>query len=377
MKGLGYRAAFLVASACLVSAVACSTATLKRHGLEAVSWEQEVRRRGLDPATLTDPLAIGDELREAALAVVGSGSELEKLRRLHGFLFDEDGLRFEYRSIGTYSAADTYRLRRGNCASFTILFIAMARSVGLPLRAALPRVIPTVEKVGDLIVVSDHIVAIYERTGGADVFDFAPSNEKRLVGLRPIDDLWLGAIYLNNLGAEALLEGNLPSASTHLRHAVALAPDFAPAHGNLGAVLRRLGDLDGAFRAYRQSLGIDPQSETVLHNLASLYLSLGRLSEARTAIAAADRAGCAPYMLLLRGDFEMRDGKPRRALRLYRRAARGSPQLVDTHLAVGRAELARGRAGTARKSILRALDLEPDNAEAVAALARLDGAARE
>ena len=43
--------------------------------------------------------------------------------------------------------------------------------------------------------------------GGADVFDFAPSRENRLAGLRPIDDLWVSAIYFNNLGAEALLEG--------------------------------------------------------------------------------------------------------------------------------------------------------------------------
>jgi Flp pilus assembly protein TadD len=331
----------------------------------------------LDPATLTNPLATSDELRDAARGAVGSGTELEKLRRLHRFLFDEDGFPFEYRSVGTYSATDAYRLRRGNCASFTMLFIAMARSVGLPVRAALPKVAPTVEKVGDLIVVSDHIVAMYERAGGADVFDFAPSREDRLVGLRPIDDLWISAIYLNNLGAEALLDGKLQAASTHLDHAVTLVPDFAPAYANLGMVRRRLGDLDGAFEAYRQSLGIDPESETVLHNLASLYLSQGRVAEARTAAAAAGRDGRTPYTLLLRGDLEMRDGKIRRALRLYRHAARTNPELADTHLAVGRAEMARGRTAAARKSMERALALEPDNADALDALAKLGEVARE
>jgi len=366
----------VLSSALLASVSACSAATLKRHGSEVRTWEQEVRRRGLDPATLMNPLAISDELREAARAAVGSGTEFEKLRRLHRFLFDEEGFPFEYRSAGTYSAIEAYRLRRGNCASFTILFIAMARSVGLPVRAALPKVTPRVEKVGDLVVVSDHIVAMYKRPGGADVFDFAPSRESRLVGLRPIDDMWISAVYFNNLGAEALMDGDLQSASTHLQHAVTLVPDFASALGNLGLVRLRLGDVNGAFEAYRQSLEIDPESETVLHNLASLYLSLGRVAEARTAVAATGRHGRDPFTLLLHGDFEMRDGKIRRALRLYRRAARTNPELADTHLAVGRAEMARGRTAAARKAMVRALAVEPDNADALDALAKLGEVAR-
>jgi cytochrome c-type biogenesis protein CcmH/NrfG len=73
----------------------------------------------------------------------------------------------------------------------------------------------------------------------------------------------------------------------------------------------------------------------------------------------------------------MRDGKIRRALRLYRHAARTNPELADTHLAVGRAEMARGRTAAARKSMERALALEPDNADALDALAKLGEVARE
>jgi Flp pilus assembly protein TadD len=361
----------------LVVATGCVTSAMKRDGPEVDTWKQEVRRRGLDPAALKNPLAVSDELREAARVAAGSGTELEKLQRLQHFLFDEDGFAFEYRSVGTYSASDTYRLRRGNCASFTLLFVAMARSVDLPVRAALPKVTPTVEKVGDLIVVSDHIVAMYERPGGADVFDFAPSRENRLVGLRPIDDMRISAIYYNNLGAEALLDGDLQSASAHLELAVMLAPEFASAYGNLGMVRRASGDIDGAFAAYRRSLEIDPESETVLHNLATLYRLLGRAAEARTAIAAASRHGRMPYTLLLRGDLELQDGQIRRALRYYRRAMRENPELADAHLAVGRAEMRRGRSTAARKAMGRALTLDPDNADALDALAKLDEACED
>ena len=327
-------------------------------------WEREMRRRGVDPTEIANPLAVTDEMRETARKAFGPGSDLQKLRRLQQFLFDEEQFPFDYESRGTYTAGDAFRERRGNCVSFTMLFISLARAADLPVRAALPKVAPTVEKSGDLIVVSNHIVAIYERMGGANVFDFDLSREEPLVGLYPIDDLWVTAIYLNNLGAEALLEEQLEEATRHLEHAVALAPDFVLTYANLGVVRLRLGDLDGAFDAYRRSLEIDPGQPTVLNNLASLYMTLGRSAEARAALAAADRRGQTSYMLLIRGDFEMQDGNPRRARRHYRQAVGLDPDLPDVHLALARADRAMGRGKRAHREASRALELDPGNEEA-------------
>jgi Flp pilus assembly protein TadD len=297
---------------------------------------------------------------------------MQKLTQLQRFLFDEDQFPFDYESTGTYPAVDAFRLKRGNCVSFTILFLSLARAADLPVRAALPKIAPVVEMSGDLVVISQHLVAIYEGGGKAHVFDFDRSRRQPIVGLRPVDELWVAAIYLNNLGAEALQEGRLEEAERHLEHAVALAPDFVNSYSNLGVVRRRRGDLDGAFRAYRQSLELEPGQPAVLTNLASLYLLLGRTAEARAAMAAAKNRGQPAYMQLIRGDFELRDGNLRQARRRYKQAARRSPGLPDVHLALARADRALGRPKRARREAARALELDPENAEAQRMLEELE-----
>ena len=88
--------------------------------------------------------AVTDEMRKVAREAAGPGSDIQKLRRLHRFLLDEDAFPFDYSSSGTYPATEVFRSRRGNCVSFTILFLALARAANLPVRAALPKVAPTI-----------------------------------------------------------------------------------------------------------------------------------------------------------------------------------------------------------------------------------------
>ena len=77
---------------------------------------------------------------------------------------------------------------------------------------------------------------------------------------------------------------------------------------------------------------------------------------------AADLRGATPYMLVIRGDFELAEGRHREALRLYKQAARMSPQLPEPRLAIARAEIARGRPARARKALQRVLEIDPRNA---------------
>lgn len=68
-----------------------------------------------------------------ARAAAGEGTDRERLKSLQQFLFDEERFPFEYETRGTYGAQEAFRLRRGNCVSFTSLFIALGRSLGIPL----------------------------------------------------------------------------------------------------------------------------------------------------------------------------------------------------------------------------------------------------
>jgi Flp pilus assembly protein TadD len=361
----------------LLCCLTCSCAQFReyRHPeLVDENWAREMKRRGLDPASVTNPLRYTEEMRLTAKRVTGAGSDLDRLRKLQRHLFNEEAFPYDYESRVTFSAVEAFEARTGNCVSFTNLFISLARSVGLPVRAALVIEPGDVEKEGELIVVNNHIVAVFEHSGGATVFDFNRIRDRRNVGLNIVGDAWITAIYLNNRGAEELFAQRPETALNYLEKAVQLAPDFAAAYGNLGIVRRRLGDVEGAFEAYRMALEIEPRFSTILANLAVLYQSLGREAEAHAALRAADLRGATPYVLIIRGDFELADGRYGEALRLYKQAAQMARSLPEPQLAIARAELARGREDKARKALTRALRIDPDHPLANRMLEDLDGA---
>lgn len=324
-------------------------------------WEREIRRRGVDPQSIENPLAYTPEMREVASRAAGSGGPLEKLRRLQDYLFDKKQFPFNFESSGTHTAVEAFETRNGNCVSFTSLFIALARSVGIEAAAALLVIPGDIERERNLIVVNNHIVAIYEHGGGATVFDFNLQRESERPGLRVLDDLEITAVYLNNLGAAELFGGHPDSAERYLEDAIKIAPGFSPAYGNLGVLKRQAGDTAGALDAYRRALEFAPRDPTILNNLAALYRSMGLETEARSALRAADLRQASAYMFVARGDLELVEKRYRRAKRLYRIAARMARNSPEPLLGIARVEIARGRYAAARKALLRALDDDPDN----------------
>jgi len=340
-------------------------------GLTEARWRVEVRRHGVDPATVVDPLAVTDEMRRAAEQAVGEGRTIERLHQLQQFLFGDE---FAYEPRGTYTAIEAFRRGRGNCVSFTVLFIAMSRSLGIPMRAALLRPVLKTEQAGDLIIVNNHLVAVYENWSDPRVFDFYLRQQWATTDLQFVDDLWLTAIYTNNLGAAELIAGNAAGAVADLEAAIRLAPRFLAPYGNLGLARRQLGDERGALAIYEAALKIDPGYSPILNNLAALYATTGRDREARDVLAGSN-SGRAPYLLLLKGVFAARDGRPARALRYYRRAARDGPRLPEPLVAIARIQLELGRRDEARRALARALALAPDHPEALRLQRRLEATA--
>lgn len=345
------------ATAVLVLALSgCATARVDRE-----AWLREVRRVGLDPSEVANPVAYSEEMAETARAAAGDGTERERLRRLQAFLVDSERFPFDYEPTGTYGAEETFRLRRGNCVSFTSLFVALGRSVGIPLRAALIYR-GEAEREESMVVVNTHMVAALLKPGSLTVYDFARERGRAISGLMVIDDVWLTAVYLNNWGAENLRRGRIDEAVADLEVAIRLAPGFTAPYGNLGVARRMAGDVEGALEVYRRALEVDAEDPTILNNLASLYRSLGRYDESSAALRAADLSGATPFLLITRGDLELEQGNFKKALRLYRRAHRTAPDLPEPLVAIARLELERERPQAARRALDRALERDPGTA---------------
>jgi signal transduction histidine kinase len=56
------------------------------------------------------------------------------------------------------------------------------------------------------------------------------------------------------------------------RRAIALKPDYAPAHNNLGVVYRNRGDTRRALECFGRAIFADPDYPIAYHNVASIYL---------------------------------------------------------------------------------------------------------
>jgi predicted O-linked N-acetylglucosamine transferase (SPINDLY family) len=85
---------------------------------------------------------------------------------------------------------------------------------------------------------------------------------------------------LNQSGIEAWRRGDLATAERELRAAIAVSPEFAPAHGNLGMVLWDQRRLDEGLAALKTAVSIDPDHVGVRINLANALAVGNRMADA-------------------------------------------------------------------------------------------------
>ena len=73
---------------------------------------------------------------------------------------------------------------------------------------------------------------------------------------------------------------SLDAAAAHCQRAIALRPDFAAAHNNLGNIFRKQGQLDVATPCFEQALALDPDDAAAHKNLGNVLRSQNKLGEA-------------------------------------------------------------------------------------------------
>jgi len=91
----------------------------------------------------------------------------------------------------------------------------------------------------------------------------------------------------NDLGAVLGARGRFAEAAAAFERAAALRPDYAEAHNNLAGALRRLGKTEEAVTHYKRVAALVPNSAGAHNNLANALMELHRLD---AAIAHYDRA---------------------------------------------------------------------------------------
>lgn len=327
----------------LVASLGCRSTGLSVSQTYEARWRKGVLAHGVDPKLVVYPFEATPQMLEWAKQVDPPASgDLVRLARLQRALFDTGEFQFIYDGNITATAADAFETRRGNCLSFTSLFIALSRGLGMKTSLVTVQRKVEVTHEEDLVVVSRHVVAGYSLAGELYLYDFYVASDEPYIRRRVVDDVTASALYHTNIGSLALKRGDYLGALSNLDLAARLAPGIGAVWVNLGVARRRLGDLTGAARAYERALKNDPGDPSALTNLAYLYRLQGHEAEAKAALQAASKGPSSPFTLIALAGVEEVQGHLKEARHHLLRAKRGYRHVPEVWDALARFASRRG-----------------------------------
>jgi protein O-GlcNAc transferase len=140
------------------------------------------------------------------------------------------------------------------------------------------------------------------------------------------------SIIFKNLGNNCLDAGDWAGAENHFRQAIAINPDYADAHNNLGIALAEQHQYAEAVKHLKQAISLKPESFNSYYQLGAIADKLGNLDEAIQHLSQAcsikpDFAEAFEYLgLLLR-----EQGRPEKSVECLRKAIAINPLLHTAH----------------------------------------------
>jgi tetratricopeptide (TPR) repeat protein len=186
----------------------------------------------------------------------------------------------------TRTASETFRDSRGNCLSFTNLFIAMARYLEIHAEYQEVKIPPDWSLIGESFFFSQHVNVLVDlgvgmqRVVDFNIYDFQATYDRRTVS-----DARGRAHYFSNIGVEYMMSGETALAYANFRQALKEDIRFSPAWINLGILHRREQYPNYAEAAYQQALDIYQFNLVAMSNLANLYEEEGKTELAEQYLA--------------------------------------------------------------------------------------------
>jgi predicted O-linked N-acetylglucosamine transferase (SPINDLY family) len=165
-----------------------------------------------------------------------------------------------------------------------------------------------------------------------------------------------------SLAVQLQQSGRLPEAVAAYRQALALKPDFAEAHINLGSILSDLGQLEEALAAFGAALALKPDFAEAIYNVGAVLTRMGRLEEAVAALRRVLqlRPGDAAAANCLGAALTQLD-QPDQALDAYWEALKTQPENAAFYSNAGITLNYLGRQEQAVGAMRRAIQLAPDD----------------
>ena len=372
--------------ALLLFALLTACATLQKPGPDARTLLHDELFSLQSPAPDANAVfALSDEmLAYAAKELAPLARQADPRHGLIAALYTKSQLQLAYDGSSTRSASQAFASRSGNCLSLVIMTASFARHLGLPVSFQAVQTDDFYSRSGGLYLASGHVNLVLGppaiRTGFSRgereslTVDFLPQVELRGQRTRPLDELTIVAMYLNNRAAETLADGHLDEAYGYARAALLHDPGFVNASNTLGVIYNRAGHAAAAEAAFRHTLAGNADHVSALSNLVKLLLHQGRSSEAEALVAQLNRLQPEPPFLQFDlGRKALDAGDAALARDHFLRELRLQPYQDEVHFWAAQAYWRLGQAERAQHHLRQAVAYSGNRKTHVRYAAKLEG----
>jgi tetratricopeptide (TPR) repeat protein len=337
------------------------------------------------PALVTETHETVFELDPELVQSLRSGESLslptrDRLDRLLARLYTRGGILLSYTNGHTTGAMQTWRNKRGDCLSLTILAYAAAKSLRIDAHMQDVPVPNVVDRREGFDFVNSHVNVFVNNVSevsvnghlygaGGFVIDFEPQPGSRRAGnwLSETDIL---ARYYNNRATEFMVAKDRARAYAYYRAAITTAPDYAPAYANLAHLYAGNGLPDNAEQLLLHAIALDGPSYAPLRAMQQLLESQGRTADAQHyADLLKRRQDEDPYHWFGLGLAALNAGRHGAAITALERAASLTSGFEEVHYHLGLAYWRNGQREQAGKQ-LAALEAINERDPGVAVLSK-------
>jgi tetratricopeptide (TPR) repeat protein len=134
-------------------------------------------------------------------------------------------------------------------------------------------------------------------------------------------------------GIDAEHKGKREEAIAHYEGALKIAPDYYPAHNNLGSLYLSKTDFKSAEEQFRESVRLDQNEAQAYFNLSNVLMLTGRYTESEAVLAdGLRRRPDSAFARFLQGCLFARTGKNNEAEKSLREALQLDPAMSQAHL---------------------------------------------
>jgi tetratricopeptide (TPR) repeat protein len=163
-------------------------------------------------------------------------------------------------------------------------------------------------------------------------------------------------------GVEADHDGNHDNAVTHYHAALKLAPDYYPAHNNLGSEYLSKSDFAAARNEFEEVIRLNQSDAAAYFNLSNVCMMMGQLDDSQRYLSEGMRRepdSALGHFLL--GSLDIRMGKYDQAEAVLRQAIQLSPTMAQARLQLVNLLVQRGKKDDAVTELRTFVTAFPEN----------------